>query len=66
MTRRDFEVVAEIVAVIGDERREVLLAQAGVACEYLKTTNADFDENRFVGTVIAKRGRIEQELARHS
>lgn len=64
MTRKDFEVIAEIVAIIGDERREVLLEQAVATCKVLEKTNERFDAERFVGRVIGKRGEIEREIER--
>lgn len=62
MTRKDFDLVAEIVAVIGSENRGILLEQARIASEYLERANERFDRERFCGAVIAKRRAIEQVL----
>lgn len=63
MTRKDFEIVAEIIAVIGSEDREVLLTQSEIACERLKKLNGRFDAERFVGAVLSKRRAIEETLS---
>ena len=62
MTRKDFETVATIIAVIGSENRGVLLTQAEIACEYLEKTNEKFDRKRFCGFVLGQRARIEETL----
>lgn len=62
MTKKDFEIVATIISVIGSENRGVLLTQAEIACEYLEKTNASFDREKFCGFVLGQRARIEETL----
>lgn len=63
MTRKDFEIVATIIATIGHENRGLLLEQARVASNWLEGTNPRFDRDRFCGRVLAIRKQIEDTLA---